>query len=308
MFPYQTSRTPRDRPETAYAVKGAPLRTASGASVPPAWTGVWVSSDPVSRLQATGRDAKGRRVYLYSKEQAGAAAAVKFERLKEFNRAYPSLMRKIERDMKDREEALVVYLIAKTGFRVGGRSDTRAAVRAYGASTLKCSQVNISGNTLSFDFTGKKGIRVNKALKDAFIARGVGDRCYSSSDEVIFKTTDRQVRAYLASIQKDTGFMVKDFRTYLGTITALRQVRGMTAPRSGREFRSFRKKIGETMAAELGNTPTIALNSYIAPEVFCGWEAGEAPEVKSRTRKRISMADEFLECVQYEDSANSKKQ
>ncbi len=200
--------------------------------------------------------------------------------------------------MKTREEALVLYLIAKTGFRVGSCSETKAEVQAYGASTLKCSQVNISGSMLAFDFTGKKGVRVNKALKDAFLARIVGDRCYLKSDEVIFKTTDRRVRAYLSSIQKDKRFMVKDFRTYLGTLTAFRKIHGMAAPRNDREFRSFRRKVGEAVALELGNTPTIALNSYVAPEVFCTWEAGEEavrnPEIKS-----ISMADEILECVHY---------
>jgi DNA topoisomerase-1 len=265
-----------------------------------------VTTDPAGRLQATGLDTKGRRVYLYSKEQAGKAAAAKFDRLKAFDRAYPSLIRKVERDMKTREEALVLYLIAKTGFRVGGSSETGAEVQAYGASTLKCSQVSVSGSTLSFDFTGKKGVRVNKALKDAFLARGIGDRCYSNSEEIIFNTTDRQVRSYLASIQRETQFMVKDFRTYLGTLTAFRKVRGMPAPRNDREFRSFRRKVGEAVAGELGNTPTIALNSYVAPEVFCAWEAGEAAAVKDRGSKRISMADEFLECVHYRDSGTPK--
>jgi DNA topoisomerase-1 len=258
-----------------------------------------MTTDPKSRIQATGRDTKDRRVYLYSAEHMGEAAAAKFARLKAFDRAYPLLLRKVERDMKDREEALVLYLIAKTGFRIGGQAETRAETRAYGASTLRCSQVSISGDSLSFDFTGKKGIRVTKVLRDAFLARGIDGRCSPGKDSIIFKTTDRAVRAYLDGIQKEHGFMVKDFRTYLGTLTAFRKMRRMPVPRNGREFRSYRRKVGEAVAGELGNTPTIALNSYVAPEVFCSWEAGESSMRQDRAGKRISMADEFLECVHY---------
>ena len=110
----------------------------------------------------------------------GTAAAAKFSRLKAFGKAYNSLMKIIRRDMNYSEDALVLYLIAKTGFRIGGKSETHAAVKAFGASTLQCSHVSVSGDKLSFDFIGKKGIRVRKILYDKHLAQVISVRCGDS--------------------------------------------------------------------------------------------------------------------------------
>jgi DNA topoisomerase-1 len=231
----------------------------------------------------------------------GRAAAAKFSRLKAFGRAYPSLIKKVGRDMKTSEEALVLYLIAKTGFRIGSNSETLATVKAFGASTLKCSHVSVEGNKLSFDFTGKKGIRVSKVLKDTFLARDIAGRCDGGTDKNIFRTTDDEVRAYLNSIPQGSGFMVKDFRTYLGTLTALRKIKSMPVPRNNREFKRYRREVGEIVARKLGNSPTIALKSYVSPEIFGAWEISKPLLVKKAGRKRFSRADEFLECVHYDE-------
>ena len=87
-----------------------------------------MTTDPGSPLQAMGRDSKGRRVYLYSAKHMGTAAAAKFARLKAFSKVYQSLMKKVRKDMKKSEDALVLYLIAKTGFRIGGDTETHASV------------------------------------------------------------------------------------------------------------------------------------------------------------------------------------
>ena len=157
-------------------------------------------------------------------------AAAKFARLKAFDQVYPSLIRKVGRDKKKLEAAKVLDLISKTGFRVGSDAETRANAKAFGASTLKCSHVSVKGNKLAFDFTGKKGIRVSKVLKDAFLARSIAERCDGSADQKIFRTTDDEIRAYLNSIPEGSKFTVKDFRTYLGTLTAFRKIKTMPAP------------------------------------------------------------------------------
>jgi DNA topoisomerase-1 len=202
--------------------------------------------------------------------------------------------------MKTSEEALVLYLISKTGFRIGSNSETLAAVKAFGASTLQCSQVIVEGNTLSFSFTGKKGIRVSKVLKDAFLARNIAGRCAGGANQKLFKTTDDEVRAYLHSIPGGSEFTVKDFRTYLGTYTALRKIKTMPVPRNRREFNRYRKEVGETVARELGNSPGVALNSYVSPEVFCVWESSSTmPEKKARA-KLPSLKEQFLDCIRYD--------
>jgi DNA topoisomerase-1 len=299
-FFYEVSRRPKYRHKKVFAARGVSVITPSGARVPPAWTDVWITTDPRSPIQATGSDTKGRRVYLYSAEHIGRSAAAKFSRLKAFGRAYPSLIKKVRRDMKTSEEAIVLHLISKTGFRIGSNSETLAKVKAFGASTLRCSHVNVDGNKLTFDFTGKRGIRINKVLKDAFLARNVAGRCDSGADQKIFRTTDDEIRAYLNSIPQGSSFSVKDFRTYIGTLTAFRKIKTMPVPSNHREFKSYRKEVGETVARKLGNSPTIALKSYISPEVFCAWESNYTLPKRKAGGKRSSLADEFLECIHYD--------
>jgi DNA topoisomerase I len=293
-----SSRQNKSPKKVAHA--GAGLVTPSGSRIPPAWTEVWTTTDPRSPVQATGRDSKGRRVYLYSTEHMGRAAAAKFSRLKEFSKAYPSLVRKVRRDMPTSEAALILYLISKTGFRIGSDSETLAAVKAFGASTLRCSHVTVEDNKLSFDFIGKKGIRVSKVLKDTFLAENIANRCSGTADQKIFQTTDDAIRAYLNSIPAGSRFTVKDFRTYLGTLTAFRRVQTMPVPRNDREFKKYRKEVGQIVARELGNSPTIALKSYVSPEVFCSWESGSAVPEKQAGGKRSSLTAAFLECIHYD--------
>ena len=266
-----------------------------------------MTSDPKNPLQAIGRDSKGRRVYLYSAEHTGMATAAKFSRLKAFAKAYLSLMKKIRRDMKISEDALVLYLISKTGFRIGGNSETLATVKAFGASTLKCSHVNVEGNKLSFDFIGKKGIRVRKVLKDNYLADAIAMRCEANFDHKIFRTTDEEIRTYLSSISESSKFTVKDFRTYFATLTAFRKIKTMPIPNNSREFKTYRKEVGQTVARELGNSTLIALNSYISPEVFCTWESSSASPIMKVGGKRSSLKGEFLECIHYDQEVNMEE-
>jgi DNA topoisomerase-1 len=281
------------------APAGSGLTTPSGARVPPAWTRVWMTTDPRSALQATGYDVKGRRVHLYSAEHMGRANAAKFSRLKAFGRVYPTLVRKLGKDMKTSEEALVLFLISKTGFRIGSNTETLAAVKAFGASTLRCSHVHIHGSRLEFNFPGKKGVWVSKVLRNNFLAREIAGRC-GGTDNSIFRTSDAEVRAYLNSIPGGSDFLVKDFRTYLGTLTALRKMRSMPPPRSVRELKRLRKEVGETVGRELGNSYRIALNSYVAPEVFAAWETVQEPEHERARTKSSALVKKFLECVHYD--------
>jgi DNA topoisomerase-1 len=226
----------------------------------------------------------------------GRANAAKFSRLEAFGRAYPRLFRRLRQDMASREEALVLYLICKTGFRIGSNDETLADKKAFGASTLRCSHVQVDGNKLAFDFPGKKGVEIKKVLRDALLASAIGGRC-GPDDVGIFRTSDESVRAYLNSLPQGKGFLVKDFRTYLATRLALRKIKSMPAPRSQAEFRRFRRQVGEAVAEGLGNTARIALGSYIPPEVFSAWESGHEIEPG---KKKGHAVKEFLACVRYD--------
>ncbi len=268
--------------------------------MPPAWGGVWITDNPKSYIQATGRDSKGRKVYLYSTEYMGRATAAKFNRLKAFIKVYPSIVKRFRRDMKIRDEALVLYLISKTGFRIGGNSETLAKVRAFGASTLECRHVVVTANRVSFDFTGKKGVRIAKTITNTFLAREIGTRCRSVSDQSLFNTTDDKIRAYLCSIPAGSRFSVKDFRTYFGTIAAFRKIKTMPVPKNSVEYKRYRKEVGETVAKQLGNSRVIALKSYVSPEVFCDWDSKDKSIPDNVPRQASSLRDNFLECIHYD--------
>jgi len=299
-FSYAVSRRPKNRHKKLFAPVGVKLTTPSGGKVPPGWHDVWMTTDAQSPLQAVGRDSKGRWVYLYSAEHMGLAAAAKFARLRAFGKAYPSLLKRIKWDMQTSEAALALYLIARTGFRVGSNTENRAAVKAFGGSTLKCAHVNIDGDHISFDFTGKKGVLVNKTIKDKFLAEKIAGRCRAGPDKRIFNTTDDGIRAYLNMISAGRGFTVKDFRTYLGTLAAFRKINSLPVPANGRETKRYKREVGKTVAQELGNTPAIALNSYVSPEVFCAWESDWAVRKKKAGNSPISLTKDFLECIHYD--------
>ena len=153
---------------------------------------------------------------------------------------------------------------------------------------------------LSFNFVGKKGIRVNKDLRDSFLAANIANRCSISPENPVFRTNADHIRAYLKSIPKGSRFTVKDFRTYVGTLTAFRKLKTMPIPQTGRERIRYKKEVARTVAKELGNSPTIALNSYVSPEVFCMWEAHPPLPAKKQQNIHSTFTKEFLECVHYD--------
>lgn len=246
------------------------ISTPSGARVPPAWTNVWITKDPNSKVQATGLDSKGRKVFIYSAKFVGKRKVAKFNRLKNFTQVYPKIIERIEKDKdKNIEEAVILYLISKTGFRIGSDTETKAEVKAYGASTLRCNHLKISGdNKITFDFIGKKGVHITKTIKDEWLANKFSRECPIGKDEPLFHTDDYRIRKYLNSIPYGSKYNVKDFRTYIGTNIALREMRKLPKPESKSAFRKFRNEIGDKVAQVLGNTRTISLGSYVAPEIF----------------------------------------
>lgn len=240
--------------------------------LPPGWTNVQLSKDPSSPLQATGQDSKGRTQYIYSEEHSGKAAAEKFDRVKAFVAKLPQLQKQIAADFTaGKEEAAVLHLISKTGFRIGSDSDTGAKVQAYGASTLKTSHAKVNGNKVAFNFIGKKGVQISQTVEDPALAahvtakKAIGGR--------LFDTSDSKVRDYLGTIG-GKGFKPKDFRTAVAASTALEAINNHPTPTNRKEFETARKNVGKVVAAKLGNTHTVALASYIPPEVFRKWEAG----------------------------------
>lgn len=242
--------------------------------LPPAWTGVQISSDPSSPLQAIGYDAKGREQRRYSAANSAANSVAKFARVKNFIRLLPSVRERIATDMLSsdpnvREPAAVLSLIDKTGFRVGSEKDTGAEKKAHGATTLDASHVVVSGDSVTFAFVGKKGVDIHQTVSDSALAKMIGDRKLRGGK--LFDTNDSKVRKYLHSVAGK--FKVKDFRTAVAAESALAAMRDIEAPKTEKEYAQKRLEVGRMVSSKLGNTPKIALDSYIPPETFGSWQS-----------------------------------
>jgi DNA topoisomerase IB len=273
-----------------------------GLKIPPGWSDVWINEDPEAPLQATGVDSKGRKQYVYSKAHSEKAAAEKFARLKEFDATLPKIREQVFRDLNQgKDEAAILYLIDKTGFRIGSNRDTKSKEQAFGASTLLGKHVNVDGEVVSFNFIGKKGVRQSKRVVDPVLAAAINER-KGEPDQPLFGATDSHVRRYLNQIA-DRPFNVKDFRTWHGTNAAREIMADLPSPQDSREFDRSRRIVGQQVAEILGNTPDMALNSYIAPEVFSEWKAPLAEA--GMVRKDLSDLFETISYDNYGDWVNT---
>lgn len=245
--------------------------------LPPAWTDVLVNPDPNGALQAVGKDKKGRAQYRYSAAHSEEATAEKFERMKAFEKALPELRQQIKKDLlsddaETRESAAVLFLIDKTGLRVGSERDTLADKRAFGATTLQARHVKVDGDRVKLKFIGKKGVEIRKSVKDSELADMLRIRLEGKSrSNRVFDVHDYNLREYMEKHAPD--FTPKDFRTRHATAIALGMVKKLKSPANQKEFKKARREVGKHVAEYLGNTHTVALKSYISPTVFAEWQA-----------------------------------
>src|SRR5438093_1188325 len=220
-------------------------------AIPPAWTDVWISPSPNGHIQATGRDARGRKQYRYHPRWRKVRDETKFGRMLDFSTALPRIRRRVERDLglpglpREKVLATVVRLLECTGIRVGNDEYARAN-RSFGLTTLRDDHVEISGSTLRFQFRGKSGKTHKVALNDPRLARIVR-RCQALPGEELFQYVDEaaeqqtigsgDVNDYLREISGEE-FTAKDFRTWWGTILALAALLTMDVPTSEREAKA----------------------------------------------------------------------
>jgi DNA topoisomerase-1 len=180
-------------------------------------------------------------------------------------------MPKIEAALETSDEAKVLYLIDKTGFRIGSDNETGAKVKAYGASTLTSDHVRVNGNKVTFEFVGKKGVKQSQTIDDPKIAAMV-----KGKQGRLFNTNDSKVRDYLKNISGKKDFKVKDFRTYVATTTALeasdRLPPPSDKPMTAKEKATKIMDVAKEVSRKLGNTPVMARDSYIDPMVFDRYE------------------------------------
>ena len=255
------------------------LKNKKGEKVPITWdkqpleagvTDWWVNEDKKSYLQAVGLSAQGRRVYRYSLKFKTDRAKAKYVKNREFTKAVSRLRRRVGKDIKNSEEAAVIYMIDKTAFRVGGREEKSIkGIKAYGATTLLRKHVDVKGNTVLFDFIGKHGVHITKSVTDRRLAQIIRKRVKSVKDPEggLFNTNESRVLRYM---QRATGdsFTPKNFRTYHATKIAKDVIKNRPDPTTVKEFKMIKKEACEKASVMLGNSPAMALGSYIDPAVI----------------------------------------
>lgn len=246
-------------------------------NTPAPWLNVRVNDDPTADLQVKGFDSKGREQYRYSAEHGPKAAAEKFARLQEFNAVVPKVREAAIAQMNDdklpfakRDSAAALTLIAISGFRIGSDADTGAEKKAFGASNLLGSHVTVNGDTISFNFTGKKGVEQSHDVEHHDLALYIERRKLANGDGKLFDTNEGRVTKVFKDVA-GSDFKVKDLRTWNGTVHALKAVADMPIPANKKEYLAARKSVGAIVARYLGNTPVVALSAYISPTVFHKW-------------------------------------
>ena len=249
-------------------------------AIPPAWTDVWINPDPDAHLLATGRDARGRKVYRYHRRFRSVMDRAKFRRIVEFGRRLPRIRRQVKHDLRRRGLerdvvlAAVVRLLELTLIRIGNEEYARAN-GSVGLTTLRSRHVDVHGSTIRFHFRGKAGRQHEVELVDRRLATVV-ERLLALPGALLFRFRDedgepRRVTSALVNdyLREAAGADVtaKDYRTWYATVLAYRALRE-TGPAS--TDRASRRRVNAAVAAvadRLGNTPAIAKASYIHPAV-----------------------------------------
>jgi DNA topoisomerase I len=250
-------------------------------AIPPAYTDVWICADANGHLQATGRDAKGRKQYRYHQKFREIRDSTKYEHLLEFAAALPKIRAKVEEHLslrgmpREKVLAAVVRLLETTMIRVGN-ADYAKQNKSYGLTTLRDRHVDVNGSEMRFRFKGKSGKQWRLTLRDRRIAKIVknsqdlpGQHLFQYIDDAgeQREVTSGDINGYLKEIS-GRDVTAKDFRTWSGTVLAalalaeLEKVDSQAAAK-----RNIRAAI-ETVAARLGNTPTVCRKCYIHPEIF----------------------------------------
>jgi DNA topoisomerase-1 len=277
---------------------GEPLRDEAtlarlrALAVPPAWSDVWICPHPNGHIQATGRDARGRKQYRYHGRWRAVRDEDKYEKILDFARALPKVRRRMARDMKKRglprEKVLatVIWLLETTLVRVGNDEYAREN-RSFGLTTLRRRHTRVRGKHVGFVFRGKSGKEHVVGIKNRAIARIV-KRCQDLPGQELFQYQDTDgtrgrvdsddVNEYL---RETTGqdFTAKDYRTWAGTVLAAMALQELEEFDSEAQAKRNVLEAIEKVAGQLGNTSAVCRKSYVHPAVVDAYMDGTMIDV-----------------------------
>ncbi len=289
-----------------YAPNGARIRDQAkrkrlnSLAIPPAWTDVWICPDADGHIQATARDARGRKQYRYHAQYREACDQSKFRHMLEFSEILPRLRERVERDLREEDHsrrqilATVIRLLDRTLIRVGNDEYAREN-RSFGLTTLRRRHVQVDGTLLRFSFRGKSGVEHNVALTDRRLARII-QRCQDLPGTEIFQYLDaagkRQsissddVNAHLQEITK-RHITAKDFRTWGGTMQAALTLNAMGPAATQREAERNIVRAIDEVSERLGNTRAVCRKYYVHPALIQAYLEGRTVELEDKAAAKL---------------------
>jgi DNA topoisomerase I len=266
------------------------LRRINALAVPPAYREVWICRTPRGHLQATGRDARGRKQYRYHQAWRAVRDCAKFDRMAAFVVALPALRRRLKRDLalsglpREKVLACVVTLLSTSAARIGNAEYARVN-HSFGITTLRNRHVSFArGGRALLDFAGKGGVRHEIVVDQKRIVQIVR-RCHALPGQHLFQYLDAagnhhavdsgMVNDYLCETM-GSEFTAKDFRTWHATVHAIELLKALPIPQplSRSAARRACAHVLKSVATLLRNTPAVCRKSYVNPEVFAAWEKG----------------------------------
>jgi DNA topoisomerase-1 len=292
----------------------ATLKRIKSLAIPPAWTEVWICPQANGHLQATGRDARGRKQYRYHPKWREVRDEVKYERMIKFGKALPAIRKEVDRALglpglpREKVLATIVYLLEATMMRIGNDEYAREN-KSYGLTTLRNRHVKIDGSEVEFRFRGKSGVYHNVKVNDRRLARII-QRSRELPGQDLFEYLDENkephtvnssdVNDYLREITGE-DYTAKDFRTWSGTVLAAIALQEFEKFDSEAQAKKNIVRAIETVAEKLGNTPSVCRKCYVHPAVLDSYMDGTMVEgLLARAEQKLA---EALQDLQPEEAA-----
>jgi DNA topoisomerase-1 len=264
------------------------LKRIRALAIPPAWTNVWICPEHNGHIQATGRDAKGRKQYRYHPRWRAVRDETKYHRMISFGEALPAIRAHVARELarpgglsREKVLAAVISLLDTTSIRVGNEEYARAN-RSYGLTTLHNRHVAISGSNIRFHFRGKGGKEHQVTIHNKRLARIVKD-CQELPGHELFQYVgpnqqpstieSADVNDYLRQISGQ-DFTAKDFRTWTGTVATAGALEQLGKPETETRAKKNVNQAIEAAANQLGNTKAICRKCYVHPGIIDTYLAG----------------------------------